>query len=454
METILIVDDDQDLHVLIADILQDEGYDTVTANTGRQALRIVKKKSPHIVLLDMQLPDMSGMNVLEEIKKIDNAVITIMLTAYGDVKDAVDAMKLGAYDYLTKPFDNEELVLVIKKALQTRHLSSEVENLKKQLAEKTGLVGKFIGESSQIRHILKQVKIIAPTNITVILQGESGTGKELVANMIHHLSPRKNKPFIPIDCGAIPETLVESELFGHEKGAFTGADTQQKGKFEEAEGGTLFLDEISNLPKAAQVKLLRVIQERQLQRIGGRKHIKIDVRIITATNIDLTSAAKQGKFRDDLFHRLNEFHIVLPPLRERKEDILVLAKYFLDEANREFDKIIKGFSSETAQFMLEYPWTGNVRELRNEIRKAALLTESDYVMPNHLSSHLVGSKREMRLTKLLDEEMPFEDIVRKVEKMLIERALEQTGGNKVKAAKILQINRKRLYRKMESLDMR
>lgn len=454
METILIVDDDQDLHVLIADILQDEGYDAVTANTGGQALRIVNKKSPHIVLLDMQLPDMSGMNVLEEIKKIDDAVITIMLTAYGDVKDAVDAMKLGAYDYLTKPFDNEELVLVIKKALQTRYLSSEVENLKKQLAEKAGLVGKFIGESSQIRHILKQVKIIAPTNITVILQGESGTGKELVANMIHHLSPRKNKPFIPIDCGAIPETLVESELFGHEKGAFTGADTQQKGKFEEAEGGTLFLDEISNLPKAAQVKLLRVIQERQLQRIGGRKHIKIDVRIITATNIDLTSATKLGKFRDDLFHRLNEFHIVLPPLRERKEDILVLAKYFLDEANREFDKIIKGFSHETAQFMLEYPWPGNVRELRNEIRKAALLTESEYVMPNHLSSHLVGSKREMRLTKLLDEEMPFEDIVRKVEKMLIERALEQTGGNKVKAAKILQINRKRLYRKMESLDMR
>jgi transcriptional regulator with PAS, ATPase and Fis domain len=272
--------------------------------------------------------------------------------------------------------------------------------------------------------------------------------------MIHHMSPRKNRPFIPIDCGAIPETLLESELFGHEKGAFTGADSQQKGKFEEADGGTLFLDEISNLPKAAQVKLLRVIQERQLQRIGGRKRIRINVRIITATNIDLTSAAKQGKFRDDLFHRLNEFHIVLPPLRERKEDILLLAKYFLDEANQEFRKNIKGFSPETAQFMLQYSWTGNVREIRNEIRKAALLTESEYVMPSHLSSHIIATHPEMRLTKLLDEEMPFEDIIKKVERMLIERALEQTGGNKVKAAKILQINRKRLYRKMESLDMR
>lgn len=454
METILIVDDDQDLQVLIADILHDEGYATIAANTGGQALKIVKKKSPHVVLLDMKLPDMNGMKVLEEIKKVDDTAITIMLTAYGDVKDAVDAMKLGAYDYLTKPFDNDELVLVIKKALQTRYLSSEIENLKKQLAEKTGLADKFVGESSQIRQILKQVKIIAPTNITVILQGESGTGKELIANMIHRMSPRKNKPFIPIDCGAIPETLVESELFGHEKGAFTGADIQQKGKFEEAEGGTLFLDEISNLPKAAQVKLLRVIQERQLQRIGGRKRIKIDVRIITATNIDLAIAAKQGKFRDDLFHRLNEFHIVLPPLRERKEDILLLAKYFLDEANREFRKNIKGLSSEAAQDILQYSWTGNVRELRNEIRKTALLTESEYVMPSHLSSHITGTHPEMRLTELLDETMPLEDIIKKIEKMLIERALEQTGGNKVKAAKILQINRKRLYRKMESLNMR
>jgi len=351
METILIVDDDQDLQILIADILQDEGYDTKAAKNGKQAIQAVKKKSPDLVLLDMKLPDMSGMKVLEEIKKVDETVSTIMLTAYGDVKDAVNAMKLGAYDYITKPFDNEELVLVIKKAFQTRYLSSEVENLKRQLAEKTAITDKFIGESSQIRHILKQVKIIAPTNVTVILQGESGTGKELIANMIHYMSPRKNRSFIPIDCGAIPETLVESELFGHEKGAFTGADSQQKGKFEEADGGTLFLDEISNLPKTAQVKLLRVIQERQLQRIGGRKHIKIDVRIITATNIDLSNAAKQGKFREDLFHRLNEFHIVLSPLRERKDDILVLSRYFLDEANREFSKNIKGFSPEAVQFM-------------------------------------------------------------------------------------------------------
>jgi len=453
METILIVDDDHDLQFLITEILQDEGYSTITAGDGRQAIKTVKKQSPQIMLLDLKLPDMNGMQVLEEIRKFDPAVIVIMLTAYGDVKDAVKAMKLGAFDYLTKPCDNEELVLVIKKALRTRHLSDEVASLKKQLAEQTAIKQTVVGESPQMQHILKQVQIIAPTNMTVIIQGKSGTGKELIAKMIHHVSPRKDQPFLAIDCGAIPETLVESELFGHEKGAFTGADTQQKGKFEEADGGTLFLDEITNLPKAAQVKLLRVVQERQLQRIGGRKHIKIDVRIIVATNIEIATAVKQGIFREDLFHRLNEFAISLPPLRERREDILVLAKHFLDEANQEFGKHIKGFSSETVQLMLEYPWTGNVRELRNEIRNAALLTESESIRPGHLSAHLIEPQDTNTFPNMFEENMSFEDLTRKFERSLIIRALQKASGNKVKAAKILQINRKQLYRKMERLGM-
>jgi DNA-binding NtrC family response regulator len=453
METILIVDDDQDLQVLIADILQDEGYNTIAVSTGKQAIKAVRKKTSQIVLLDMKLPDTNGMQLLEEIKRTDPTVITLMLTAYGDVKDAVQAMKLGAYDYLTKPFDNEELVLVIKKALQTQYLSSEVESLRKKLAEKTAITERFIGESPQIQHILKQVNIIAPTSMTVIIHGESGTGKELIANMIHQVSPRKENPCIPIDCGAIPETLIESELFGYEKGAFTGADARKKGKFEQAEGGTLFLDEVINLPENAQVKLLRVIQERTLQHVGGRKNIPINVRIIAATNKDLSNEIKQGTFREDLFHRLNEFSISLPPLRERKEDIPILSKYFLDEANREFGKNIKGFSAETMKLFFRYPWTGNVRELRNEIRKAVLLSETDQIKLGHLSMNFVEPQDEISGIRILDNETTFEDIIKTVEKQLIQRALEETGGNKAQAAKILHINRKRLYRKMESLGM-
>jgi len=259
--------------------------------------------------------------------------------------------------------------------------------------------------------------------------------------------------FTPINCGAVTESLFESEFFGHRKGAFTGAHKDKRGLFDYAHRGTLFLDEVGELRLSMQVKLLRALPGGGHTPVGDHAVRKTDVRIITATNIDLASTAKQGKFREDLFHRLNEFHIVLPPLRERKEDILVLSKYFLDEANREFSKDIKGFSPETAQFILEYPWTGNVRELRNEIRKASLLTESEYVVPIHLSPHIVEPHHEMQLTKLLDKQTPFEDIIKKVEKVLIERALEQADGNKVKAAKILQINRKRLYRKMERLGM-
>ena len=302
-------------------------------------------------------------------------------------------------------------------------------------------------------HLVDDIKNVALTDTTVLITGETGTGKDLIAKNIHKMSTRSHNIFIKVNCAALVSTLIESELFGHEKGAFTGADTQQKGKFEEADGGTLFLDEITNLPKAAQVKLLRVVQERQLQRIGGRKHIKIDVRIIVATNIEIATAVKQGIFREDLFHRLNEFAISLPPLRERREDILVLAKHFLDEANQEFGKHIKGFSSETVQLMLEYPWTGNVRELRNEIRKAALLTESESIRPGHLSAHLIEPQDTNTFPNMFEENMSFEDLTRKFERSLIIRALQKASGNKVKAAKILQINRKQLYRKMERLGM-
>jgi DNA-binding NtrC family response regulator len=397
---------------------------------------------------------MDGMEVLDKMKKINKELIIIMLTAYGDVRGAVEAMKLGAFDYVTKPFDNEELTLIIKNALRTQYLSKEVEVLRKRLGEKTA-IDKFVGESPAIKQVLKQVDIIAPTNMTAIIQGESGTGKELIAQMIHQKSRRSDKPFVAVDCGAIPETLVESELFGYEKGAFTGADARKEGKFEQADSGTLFLDEIGNLSESIQMKLLRVIQERKIQHLGGKKDIKVDVRIIVATKVNLYNAMKAGKFRDDLFHRLNEFYIDLPPLSERKEDIPVLAEYFLEEANNALSKNIKGFSrrgGEAMEILLSYDWPGNVRELKNLVKRAALLCDSEYILANHLSLN-IWSQNNLKLTDGLNLTVSFKDATKEFQRDLIKKTLERADGNKTKAAKILQINRKALYRKIRSLDL-
>lgn len=461
METILIVDDNKDMQFTLANILKEEGYETITAPDGERAIKEVKTRSPNLVLLDIKLPGIDGMKILKEIKHIDKEIIIIMLTAYGDVKGAVEAMKLGAFDYITKPFNNEELALIIKNALRTQYLSKEVEVLRRRLGEKIAL-SEVMGDSSAIKQVLKQVDIIAPTNMTVILQGESGTGKELISQMIHQKSKRRDKPFVAVDCGAIPETLVESELFGYEKGAFTGADERKDGKFEQANGGTLLLDEITNLSDTMQMKFLRVIQERKLQHLGGRKDIKMDVRIIVATNTNLYETAKAGKFRDDLFHRLNEFHINLPPLRERKEDIAALAKYFLDEANQELNKKIKGFSGEAMKFFLSYNWPGNVRELKNLIKRAVLLSDSEYISSSHLSlNNIACLENKLDSTdgfpavagSRLQRENSFEDASKAFQRDLIKNALEKADGNKIKAAKILQINRKALYRKMKSLNL-
>lgn len=457
METILIVDDNKDMRFNLSNILKDEGYEVVAAGDGKRAIKEVKTKYPNLVLLDIRLPGMDGIKTLEEIKKIDKDLAIIMLTAYIDVKDAVRAMKLGAFDYITKPFDNEELIIVIKRALQTQHLSREVESLKKRLGEKTG-IDKAMGESPQIKQVLKQVEIIAPTNMTVILQGSSGTGKELIANMIHQKSPRRDKPFIPIDSGAIPETLVESELFGYEKGAFTGADVQKEGKFEQADGGTLFLDEITNLSDAIQMKLLRVIEERKLQHLGGKRDTKIDVRIIVATNTNLSEAVNKGRFRDDLFHRLNEFYINLPPLRERKEDISILAKYFLDEANQDLNKKIKGFSGEAMKSLFNYHWPGNVRELRNAVKKAVLLADSNFIQAQDLSLELsISTPKNPGLQQDLEKDASLKEITknatREIEREAITKALAKVGGNKTKAAKFLKIDRMTLYSKIKELQL-
>jgi DNA-binding NtrC family response regulator len=462
METILIVDDNADLRWNLSNILKEEGYHTIAVSDGKKALKAVKKDAPSLILLDIRLPGEDGMEILKNIKQADKNVAVIMLTAFGEVRGAVKAMKLGAFDYITKPFDNEELVLLVKRALQTQYLSREVEILRKRLGEEITLED-VMGDSLQIKQVLNQVKVIAPTNMTVIVQGESGAGKELIAHLIHQNSTRKDKTFIPVDCGTIPGTLAESVLFGYEKGAFTGADAKKTGKFEQADGGTLFLDEITNLPENMQMKLLRVIQERKLYRLGGKKHIKIDVRIIVATNTPLSEVVRQGRFRPDLFHRLNEFHIDLPPLRERKDDIPFLVGHFLKEANDEFDKKIKGFAAQAMRDLLNYRWPGNVRELKNAVRRAVLLAGSAHVTPADLPKDIKerdGIQRSFGLlqdrvhqTKAMEEGASFEEITRKVERDLINKALEQSGGKKVQAAKILGISRKTLYRKLKRLGL-
>ncbi|MFH1436652.1 MAG: sigma-54 dependent transcriptional regulator [Pseudomonadota bacterium] len=453
-EKILIVDDNEDILSLLSSIVKLEGYKTDTADNGRSALEKIRPGSPDLMLLDVKLPDMDGMDVLEKARKASADLPVIMITAFGDVKGAVRAMKLGAYDYITKPFDNDELMIVIREALQKR---SPVPDEEKQPEAKRGARrpagGRLIGKSRQVAMIHKQVDIVAPTDVTVLIQGESGTGKEVVARLIHEKSRRKNNPFLAMDCGAIPETLSESELFGYEKGAFSGAGERKEGKFELANGGTLFFDEIANLPLAIQPKLLRVIQEKKLQHLGGKKDLEVDVRIIAASNIDLHEASGQGKFRQDLFHRLNEFSLDLPPLRERKDDIPELARHFAQEAGVQFEKQIKGISPQAMELLLDYYWPGNIRELRNAVRRAVLLTDSDLVAPESLSSNLARPVDTLDVEKTLGKGASYEDMTNKFERDLINNALSLAGGNKTKAAKILGVNRKALYRKMKSLGI-
>ena len=467
MEKILIVEDNRDMQFLLSNILEREGYKALIAGDGKKALKEIKGWSPNLVLLDIRLPVMDGMAVLTEMEKIEERPAVIMLTAYGDIKGAVQAMKLGALEYITKPFDNDELLIVIRRALQTQSLNKEVQSLRKQLGEKTAqdLIEELTGESPAIKQVLKQVNVVCPTNMTVVLQGESGTGKELIAQLIHKKSRRSDKVFVAIDCGAIPESLVESELFGHERGAFTGADTQREGRFEQANGGTLFLDEITNLTDSAQVKLLRVLQEKKLRRLGGKRDISVDARIISAANVELSDALKAGKFREDLFHRLNEFPITLPPLRERREDIPFLVNRFLKEASGEFNMDMPGFSAEAMKTFLHYRWPGNVRELKNVVRRAALLADFDKVDMMHLTLDAppdlqpVPDNPSGRPDVLaeLQRGISLHDIARKemdnVERDIIRQALALAGGNKSKAARILKTDRMTLYARLKKYGM-
>ncbi|MCI0691914.1 sigma-54 dependent transcriptional regulator [candidate division KSB1 bacterium] len=452
--TLLIVEDNADLCQTLAEIFRKNGHKVHTALSGAEAQRILKAELIDLVLLDLRLPDMSGIKVLEFVKEVDPDIMVIMITAVAnDPRPAVEAMKAGAYDYLTKPFELDEVKLVVAKALETAGLKREVSRLKQQQH------GKFpdeelFGNSQVMQEVKNLIKIVSETPRTsVLIQGESGTGKELVANSIHKWSARADKPFVPINCSAIPENLLESELFGHEKGAFTDAKGLKKGMFELANMGTIFLDEMASLRLSLQPKILRVLETQTFRRIGGTVDIQIDVRVIAATNRDLQVMVQQGEFREDLYYRLKVMVISLPPLRERIEDILPLAAIFIEKNNKEFNKNIVGLSEETQALLLKYRWPGNVRELKNVIERAVILCQGGYLLPEHLPLELRSEKSAGAVFPLANTGngnlAPADLSLDEMEKRHIQAVLLQHNGNKSKTSRALNISRSTLREKMK-----
>ncbi|MBI5593420.1 MAG: sigma-54-dependent Fis family transcriptional regulator [Deltaproteobacteria bacterium] len=457
---ILMVDDDSDFRWTVSNVLTSAGYCVLQAKDGNECIECLETDIPDLILLDFRMPGKDGLHVADEIKKKMPAIPIVMITAYGDIKSAVEAMKIGVYDYASKPIDNNDLLFTVQRALETQDLMQEITRLRKALGERTTLYERM-GSSDSIKKLVQLVEKVAPTPFTVLIQGESGTGKELVAQAIHDMSHEKNGPFIAVDCGAIPETLIESELFGYQKGAFTGAHANKSGYFELASGGTLFLDEVGNLPYPSQQKILRAMQERQIQRLGAKKTESVHVRIIAATNQPLEADVSAGRFRSDLFFRLKEFIIDLPALRNRKEDIPYLAKRFMDEAQVELKKNCSGFSREALNKMMSCSWPGNVRELRNVIRQAVLLCDvHEPICPEHLI--LTGDSTSLDNTETVccinPDHRPLKEIILNytgsIEKRLITEEIERCGGNKSEAARRLDIDYKTLLRKMKINQLR
>lgn len=430
MMNILVVEDEKAQREILKGFLKKKGYDVTGFSTGEKAFEYIKKEDVDLVISDLRLPGISGMELLRRVKEVKPEVDFIMVTAYGTVENAVEAIKSGAYDYLLKPINLEELLLKIKKIEEKKKLEEEIHHLKEELEKYPDIVA----ESREMKEVLSLALKVAPTPTTVLLTGESGTGKEVLARFIHKESGRRGR-FVPVSCAAIPETLLEAELFGYEKGAFTGAAREKPGKFELADGGTIFLDEIGDMPLSLQVKLLRVIQEKEVERIGSASPKKVDVRIMAATNRNLEEKVKNGEFREDLFYRLNVFHIHIPPLRERPRDIIPLAELFLKKYSFELNKKIKGFSEEAKRLLLSYSWPGNVRELENVVERACVLCDSDLIERRHI---MVGFREERELLKLED-----------VEREHIKRVMEMVNWNITRGAEILGIHRNTLSRKIK-----
>lgn len=451
MQRILIVDDELGTRESLKMILKDN-YDITTVCSGKEALQIVDKGLPSVVLLDVMMPGEDGLRVLEKIKKM-TGVPVIMITALNSVKSAVKAMKAGAFDYITKPFNVDEIRVVIDKALSTYDLIQDVTYLRSEI-DKNCAFSNIIAKSKSMRNIFSLIRQTADKKATVLISGESGTGKELVAKAVHYNGPRRDKPFVTINCAAIPDTLLESELFGYEKGAFTNAWERKVGRFELADQGTLFLDEIAELSLNTQAKILRFLQEREFTRIGGSKTIKVDTRLISATNKNLERALAEEKLREDFYYRINIIPIVIPPLRERKEDIPLLANHFIDKVNEKEGKHVKGISKEALGMMISYHWPGNVRELENVIERAVALADQEIITVELLLSHIRNAgKTSIMKNHIINGEITFPEAGEQFEKSIILDALKKTDYVQTKAATILGVSRRILKYKMDKLGI-
>jgi two-component system response regulator HydG len=460
MLPMLVIDDDKDICLVLSRFLKKNNYEVDVAHSGEEGLKLLRANDYTLILCDYRLPDMNGVEALRKIKLLRPHTAVIIITGYSDVKTAVETFKYGANDYITKPLYPDELLVTIQETINKNEKRKAGETSGGMEArpgheKKSGIPAPateyIVGRSAQAQTVQRHIELIAPSDLSVIIHGETGTGKEFVAQSIHRLSKRAEKPFIAIDCGALPKELAGSELFGHVKGAFTGAVTDKEGSFELADGGTIFLDEIGNLSYENQVKLLRVIQERRIKRIGATKDIAIDVRIIAATNEDLNKSVKEGKFREDLFHRLNEFKIQLSPLRERREDILVFANHFLVKANIALNKNVQAFSAGVADLITNYYWHGNLRELNNVVKRAVLLTGGDTVQLDSLPQEIVHANTSTSTNGHNEDDKVglLKTIAGNAERQAIIDVLEKANYNKSKAAELLKIDRKTLYNKLK-----
>ncbi|HEY5649573.1 MAG TPA: sigma-54 dependent transcriptional regulator [Nitrospiria bacterium] len=443
MGNIIVVDDDPEMCGLLKDILSGEGHMVTAVTNGKDALDNLSEEVD-LVVTDLRLQEMKGLELMNQVKGRFPDVSVIIITAFGTIESAIEAMKMGAYDYIPKPFKMDELTLGVQKALRENSLRREVLRLRKEVGKEYQF-DNLIGKSKSMQTIFDLIRRIAGTSTNILVTGESGTGKEVVAKAIHYNSSRRDRPFIPVNCAAIPDTLLESELFGHVKGAFTDAKTNKTGLMEEASGGTLFLDEISELPIGLQAKFLRAIQDKEVRRVGANSHTKVDVRIIAASNLDLLEEVKAHRFRDDLFYRLNVIQVQIPPLRERRDDIIPLVSFFLKKFRAETKKDVSGFSESALSLMMNYAWPGNIRELENSVERAIILCRGEQILPEDLPPVILGDREDyVSLETGIENQFTLGEL----EDHYIRRVLAQNRGNKFKTAQVLGIDRKTLYRKL------
>jgi DNA-binding NtrC family response regulator len=451
---VLVIDDEEVMRDVLKTLLDSEGFRVELAPTASEGLEKMRGDVFDVVLLDLMLPDMDGMDVMQEIRRIDPYAVSVIITAYGSLEKAVKATKLGAFDFITKPFKNDEILLVVGNGIQQRRLLMENLQLKASFKDRFAFKN-IVGKSVQMQKIFDFITHVGPSRSTVLIYGESGTGKELVAKAFHVCSPRADGPFVTVNCGNIPTELLESELFGHVKGAYTGATTSKKGLFEIAHGGSLFLDEIGSISFEMQAKLLRVLQEREFRRLGGLENIKVDVRIIAATNIDLQKAVEESRFRDDLYYRLNVISVKLPPLRDRKEDIPLLADHFIHKYDAENGKNIKGIDSDALKLLMEHDWPGNVRELENVVERAVVLTIGDHITQDYFPRSLLEGLEPREVRVMLPEAgISLKREVEDFERKLILTALQRSEGNQKRAAHLLHLNPTTLNEKLKRLNIR